>query len=165
MELKRISRLAMLLALSVVLSLLESLIVINNVIPGAKLGLANVIILIVLYIYSFKDAVTLSLTRVFLVGILRTGLFSVTFFFSLGGAILSVLSMYLAKRFLKLSVVGVSIVGAATHCLGQVIMGGLILNTTSLMYYFPILLAISIPTGIVVGLISKEGIHYLKEVS
>lgn len=162
MELKKITRLSMLLALAIVLNLIESIVpIFNGMIPGLKLGLANTITLVVLYIYSFKDALSLSVLRVLLVGILRTGLFSITFFFSLGGSILSILSMYIMKK-TKLSIVGVSIIGSIFHSIGQIIIAILILNNNAMIYYLPWLLVFSIPTGIVTGLISKELVKYFE---
>jgi heptaprenyl diphosphate synthase len=74
----------MLLAISVVLGLIESLIpVFNGLVPGIKLGLANIVIVFAIYKFSFKEALYISIIRVLLMGILRTGLFSITFFFSL----------------------------------------------------------------------------------
>ena len=162
MELKKITRLSMLLALAIVLNLIESIVpIFNGMIPGLKLGLANTITLVVLYIYSFKDTLSLSILRVLLVGILRTGLFSITFFFSLGGSILSVIAMYIVKK-TKLSIIGVSIIGSISHSIGQIIVAILILNNNAMIYYLPWLLVFSIPTGVITGLISKELIKYLE---
>ena len=98
MELKKTVRLAMLLSLGVVLNLVESMIpFIGLIIPGINLGLVNVVIILVIYLYGFKDALTLSIMRVFIVGILRTGLFNIIFFFSLSGALFSVLAMIILK--------------------------------------------------------------------
>lgn len=163
METKKFTRLSLLLALSVVLNLIESMLpIFSGVIPGLKLGLANIIILFVLYNYSFKDALYLSILRVFLVGILRTGLFSVSFFFSLGGAVLSIIAMYLIKRFTKLSIIGISIVGSFFHSLGQILVACFMVEMTSMIYYLPLLLLFSIPTGIVTGIITKELISNFK---
>lgn len=162
MEIKKITRSAMLLALAIVLNLIESVIpLFNGMIPGLKLGLANTITLVVLYIYSFKDALYLSILRVLLVGILRTGIFSITFFFSLGGSILSILMMYIIKK-TKLSIVGVSIIGSISHSIGQIIVAIIILNSKVMFYYLPWLLIFSIPTGIITGLISKELVKYFE---
>lgn len=162
MELKKITRLSMLLALSIVLNLIESVIpLFNGMIPGLRLGLANTVVLVVLYVYSFKEAIYLSLLRVLLVGILRTGLFSIPFFFSLGGALLSVITMCLVKN-TKLSIVGVSVIGSIFHSIGQIIIAFIILGNNLMFYYLPLLLIFSIPTGIITGLISKELIKYFK---
>lgn len=157
MELKKVVRLSMLISLSVVISIIESYIpIFNNIVPGLRLGLSNIIILFVLYKYNFKDSLYVSVVRVILVGLLRTGLFSISFFFSLSGAIVSIVCMYLIKKINKFSVVGVSIVGSITHSIGQIIIAILLLKNENIIYYLPYLLAFSIPTGIVTGLITKR---------
>jgi heptaprenyl diphosphate synthase len=163
MNTKKIAMLSMLLALSVVLNLLESTIpIIGNVIPGVKLGLANTVILFAIYTFSFKDALYISITRVFLVGLLRTGLFGITFFFSLGGSILSVICMYLTKKYTSLSIIGVSVIGAISHSIGQILMGIIILKTTTIIFYLPLILLLSIPTGIMIGMVTTRVLSYYK---
>ncbi|MDD2490187.1 MAG: Gx transporter family protein [Bacilli bacterium] len=157
MDLRKTVRLSMLLSLSIVLSLIESMIpIINGIIPGIKLGLANAIIILVLYLYGFKDAFFISITRVFLIGIIRTGLFNIIFFFSLSGALLSIIFMAFSKRFIKLSIVGVSIIGSVMHSIGQIIIAIIYLDTINIIYYLPYLFILSIPTGIIIGLIAKK---------
>lgn len=156
MNLKKTTRLAMLLSISIILSIFESFIPIFSFIPGLKIGLANVIILFIIYTYSFKDALFVSILRVVIIGILKTGLFSVTFFFSLSGALLSILFMFIFKKITKLSIVGISVIGAISHSIGQIIIAILFLNNIDLIYYTPYLLVLSIPMGIIVGLISKQ---------
>ena len=164
MEIKKFTRLSMLLALSVVLNMVESMLPFFFLfIPGLKIGLANVVILFVLYQYSFKDALSLSLLRVCLVGILRTGLFSITFFFSFGGALLSIVVMFLAKRFTNLSVIGVSILGSISHSIGQIIVAIMLVKNMNIVFYLPWILLFSIPSGILVGFISKELIKYFQK--
>ncbi len=156
----------MLLALSVVLNMIESMIpLLGSIVPGLKIGLANIVVLYVIYIYGFKDAFFLSITRVILVGILRTGLFNIIFFFSLSGAFLSVIMMYLTKRFTKLSVVGVSIVGSIFHSIGQILVAIIFINNINIIYYLPYLLLLSIPTGIITGLIAKQVLNYYNNLS
>ena len=163
METKKFIRLSMLLSLAVVLNIIESLIpIFNFLIPGVKLGLSNVIILTVLYVYGFKDAMYLSILKVFLVGILKTGIFSIPFFFSLAGAIISIVMMYLFKKIKLFSIIGISIIGSISHSVGQVLVAIFVINI-KMIYYLPILLMISIPTGILVGIISQELIKYIKE--
>lgn len=147
----------MFLALAVVLNIVETMVpFFNGYIPGLKLGLANTIILLVLYVYGFKDAVYLSFLRVLLVSILRTGLFSIAFWFSLGGALLSVIMMAIFKKTKLFSIVGVSIIGSVFHSIGQIIIAIILIDTTSVMYYLPLLLIFSVPTGIMIGVISKH---------
>lgn len=154
---KKEIRLSMLLSISIILNILESLIPIFNF-PGIRIGLANIITLIVLYTYGSKDAIYISILRVLLVGILRTGLFSVAFYFSLFGSIFSIISMIIFKK-TKLSIIGVSIVGSIMHNVGQII-AALFLINTNLIYYMPILLITSIITGTIIGFISKELLNF-----
>lgn len=161
MEIKKFTRLSMLLALSVVLNIIESIIpFFNGTIPGLKIGLANIVILFVLYNFSFKDALVLSILRVILVGILRTGLFGLTFFFSFSGAIFSIIMMYLVKRFTKLSIIGVSIIGSISHSIGQILVAFIFVRNINIVYYLPWILLFAIPSGILVGFISKEIMKY-----
>lgn len=162
---KKFTRLSILLALSVALNILEtSLPLFETNIPGLRVGLANIVTLFIIYQYELKDAFYVGVLRVFLVGILRTGLFSTTFFFSLLGVLLSIIFMYLAKKFFKLSIIGVSIVGSVAHCVGQIIMAVLILRTDAMIYYLPWLLLFAIPSGLLVGIICKHLIKYLNDI-
>lgn len=160
MDTKRIAKLSMLLSISVVLGLIESFIPISGVIPGIKLGLANIVIIFAIYELSFKDALYISILRVILIGILRTGLFSISFFFSLFGAIFSIIAMYLSKKYTSMSIVGVSVVGAIFHSIGQIMVACIFLSNINVMYYLPILLISSIITGIIVGIISNKVVKY-----
>ena len=161
MELKKLIRMSMLISLSVVICIIESYIpILNNIVPGLRLGLSNIIILFVLYKYSFKDSLYVSIVRVFLVGLLRTGLFSVSFFFSLSGAIFSIISMYLVKKIKIFSVVGGSIIGSVMHSIGQILIAIFMLSNENIIYYLPYLLIFSIPTGIITGLIAKKILKY-----
>ena len=156
MEIKKIIYLSMLLAITVILSIFESFIpLFNGIIPGLKIGLANIIIVYSLYICGFKDTLFLSLLKVLLVGILRTGLFSIGFFISLSGSCFSIIMMYIVKK-TKLSIIGVSIIGAIFHSIGQVVMAIILLKSFNLIYYLPYLFIFSIFTGIIIGSISKE---------
>lgn len=133
----------------------------NGLIPGFKIGLANIITLSVLYLYSFKDVLYIAILRVFLVGILRTGLFSTTFFFSLTGVVFSIIIMYLFKKINKFSIIGVSILGSIAHSCGQLLTAVIILKNTSMIHYLPFIIILAIPSGILVGILSKETIKYL----
>ena len=145
MNTKKISKISMLLSISVVLALIESVIpIFSGIAPGIKLGLANIVIVFAIYYLSIKDAIYISILRVILMGILRTGLFSISFFFSLSGAVLSVVSMYFTKKMTKMSVVGVSVIGAIFHSIGQICIAVLFLSNINIFYYLPILLISSV---------------------
>lgn len=161
MKLKKLVRLSMLISLSVVISIIESYIpILNNIVPGLRLGLSNIIILFVLYKYNFKDSLYVSIVRVILVGLLRTGLFSISFWFSLSGAIFSIVFMYITKKIKLLSVVGVSVVGSISHSIGQILIAIFILKNNNVIYYLPYLLILSIPTGVITGLITNKILKY-----
>ena len=165
MELRKSVNLAMFLALAVVLNIIESFIpIFATFMPGIKLGLTNIVILLVLYFYSFKDAFFISILRVFLVGILRTGLFSMSFFFSFGGSILSVSMMYLFKKITNLSMIGISVIGALFHSIGQIIVAIISLKNINMIYYLPVILIFSIPTGILIGMVSKRLLSHLEKI-
>ena len=160
---KKYMRLVMLLSFSIVLSILESFIpLFNGYIPGLKLGLANIIVLIVLYKYDTKDVFFVSILRVIVVGLMRTGLFSVNFFFSLSGALFSAVSMILFKK-TKLSMIGVSVIGSIFHSIGQILIAILFLKNNNMIYYLPWLLLFSIPTGLFVGYVSKKMLSELED--
>ena len=164
MEIKKFTRLSMFLALAVVLNVIESIVpIFNGFIPGIKLGLSNIIVLSVLYLYGFKDTLYIVILKVLLVGILRTGLFSIPFFFSLIGGILSVFAMVICKRINLFSIIGISIIGSIFHSLGQVLVSVVVINI-KMIYYLPILLITSTITGIIVGMISKELLKYVEEI-
>jgi len=165
MELKKITRLSMFIAFSVVLSIVESLFFFSNIIPGLKIGLANIIILIVLYKYSFREAFLVSILRVFFLGLFRYGVFSIPFFFSLSGAVFSIIFMFMFKKVFSFSIVGISVIGSLFHSLGQIIIGIFLISNINMIYYLPVLLIVSIPTGIIVGLISKSLLEHMKDLN
>lgn len=161
MKTKDITVIGILTAISVVISIIESYFTfIGNIVPGLKLGLANIIILFALYKYNFKTAISVSIVRVLIVALVRTG-FGINFFFSLAGAIFSIVSMFLVKK-TKLSIIGVSLVGSVFHSIGQVLVGIMVLDNYNIIYYLPYLLLFSIPTGILIGIIAKRLLKYME---
>ena len=159
MEIKKITRLSILLSLSIVLSIVESLVpVFNGIIPGLKIGLANIAIMIALYAYGIKEAIFVSIARIFIVGMLRTGLFNITFFFSISGAILSLIAMFIFKKINIFSIIGVSIIGSIFHTIGQIIVAILFVQNMNILYYLPALLICAIITGVLTGYISKKSL-------
>ena len=163
MKTKDITTISALTAMSVVIGILESLITpVGDILPGLKLGLANVIIVFALYKYNFSKALMISIIRVFIVALLRSG-FGFNFLFSLGGAMLSIIVMAIAKK-THLSLIGVSILGSISHSIGQVLIGMLILKNSNIIYYLPYLTLFSIPTGIIIGVIAKKLINSTKNI-
>ena len=163
MKTKDITLIGILTSISVVISIIESYFnFFGSIIPGLKLGLANIVVIFALYKYNFKTAIGISLVRVFVTSLVRTG-FGLNFFFSLVGALFSILIMWLFKK-TKLSVIGVSVLGSLFHSVGQVLVGIVLLDNYSVIYYLPYLLLFSIPTGIFIGIIAKRLLEYTKNV-
>ena len=163
MKTKNITTIAILTSISVVISIIESYFTfIGDLVPGLKLGLANIIILFTLYKYNFKISISISIIRVFIVALIRTG-FGINFLFSLTGAIFSILSMSIFKK-TKLSIIGVSVIGSCFHSIGQVLVGIIMLNNHNVIYYLPYLLAFSIIKGIFIGIISNRLLKYTEKI-
>ena len=157
MKLRKLVFLAIMAAASVVLSIVESLIsVALFIIPGVKLGLANIITLVILYVYSEKDAAIVVLIRIMRVGLVYSGLFQPTFWMSLSGGVLAFIAMVVFKRLTKLTLISVSVAGSLFHMVGQILMAMVVLNTETLIFYLPYMMLIAIPTGIFTGIIAKR---------
>ena len=154
MNVKKITLMSVLIAAAVVIGILESFIP-SFGIPGIKLGLANIVILVSLYELGPKEAAVISLLRVYLAALLKGSILSMGFLMSLSGAVLSYLVMLIFYLFIKkFSIVGVSVIGALFHSLGQILIAMLYLSTTSMIYYFPFIGVSSLITGIIVGFVS-----------
>ena len=150
---KRIAFLGLFVALAFVLSYIEFLLPLNIGIPGAKIGIANLAVMVTLYTVGEKDAIALSIIRVILVG-LTFGNVSMMMY-SLAGAALSLVAMLIAKKTGKLSITGVSILGGVFHNVGQIIVAMLVLETSILYYYLPFLIIIGAITGVVIGIVAN----------
>ena len=154
MTAKRITTLGLLTACAVVAHLLESMFPpIIPAIPGAKLGLANIFALVALVRYTMADAMSISVARCFM-GLLFSGSV-LSLLYSLAGAMLSTLAMWGAWKILreKLSLYGVSIIGAIFHNLGQICVACCIMNPYVLAY-LPYMLLLSLPAGLFTGLVA-----------
>lgn len=132
-----------------------------HMIPGVKLGFANIPILVCLYLYSWKDAFYLTLMKVFLFSLLRTGLFNIGFYLSLTGSLAAIVSLFLVYK-TPLSILGVSMVSSLSHSLTQIGVASILLNI-SFWYYLPFVMLGSLITGCITGMISKTLILKLKE--
>ena len=146
-------------ALALIFSYVELLIPINFGIPGAKLGLANLVIIIVLYKTDWKEALLLSVVRIVLAGFLFGNLFGILY--SLAGGILSLAVMALLKRSGAFSIIGVSMAGGVSHNVGQLIMAMLVVETYAVGYYLPVLLIAGLITGTLIGIAGRERLERL----
>lgn len=141
-------------ALALIFSYIETLIPVNFGVPGMKLGLANLMIVIMLYKTNAKEALLLSVVRVLLAGFIFGNLFSILY--SLAGAFCSLLVMAALKKAGTFSVMGVSMAGGVSHNIGQLLVAMAVVETYQVGYYLPVLLIAGLATGLVIGVISNE---------
>ena len=157
---KKIATSALMIALAMILSFVESQIPSFFPIPGIKLGLANIAIIFALYRLSIKDAIVVSIIRVVVVSTLFGT--SLTLAYSLSGAVLSLLIMVLLKKSDRFSIVGVSVAGGISHNIGQIIMAIILMHNSVISYYLPFLIISGIVTGVVIGLVSAKIVERVK---
>ncbi|PKM59577.1 MAG: trans-hexaprenyltranstransferase [Firmicutes bacterium HGW-Firmicutes-4] len=159
----RLVILSLYVAMALILSYIESLIPLPLPIPGAKIGLPNIITLVSLLTLGWPLTLLVVIARIFLSGFLFGGGFSIVY--SLGGGLLSLLVMSLLIHFLKdkISIVLISVFGAISHNLGQVIVAAIVVQTTSLLLYFLFLMLLAIPTGLFIGITARELMRLLNK--
>lgn len=158
----RVAFFGVFVALALIFSYVESLIPIQIGIPGVKLGLANLIIVIALYKMSLREAYLLSVTRVVLSGFIFGNLFSILY--SLAGGLLSLSVMALLKKHGDFSVIGVSIAGGVSHNIGQLAVAMVVVETFSVAYYIPVLLMAGLITGLLIGITAHEMLRRLTNI-
>ena len=149
---KKTALLGMLVALAFVLSYIETLIPVNLGIPGAKLGLANLVVMVALYTLGTKEAFALSMVRILLTGLTFSSMAAMLYSFT--GGLLSFAVMYLAKKSKLFSATGVSVFGGISHNAGQIFVAMWVLDTATLIYYLPVLAITGIASGTVIGLLA-----------
>jgi heptaprenyl diphosphate synthase len=157
---RKIVFLAIMISISVVLSIVESLISVIFI-PGVKLGLANVITLIILMTFSDKDAFTVVMARLLIVALTYSGLFSNSFWISLSGGLFAITSMILIKKF-NFSIYGISVLGSTMHMVGQVL-AAMTLADPALAVILPYLVMLAVPTGLLTAFLSSKIIFSLEE--
>lgn len=148
---------------SIVLSIVES--VISQfffAFPGMKLGLANIATMVVLFTLGRKSGTTVALLRIFLVGLIYSGLFSPSFTISLSGGLFALLVL-VALKDVKLSLMTISVLSSLMHMVGQILAAMVVVNTPALIYYLPYMILISIPTGLITGYLAKKIISDFSE--
>ncbi len=151
---KRLALMGLLTALGLIIGYIEFLIPIPLGIPGVKPGFANIVIVWALYSLGPWEALMINGMRIFLSGFLF-GNFSMILY-SLAGAAVSFLCMCLAKKSGLFSMTGVSMIGGVMHNMGQLLVAMAVLETVSLVYYGPVLLAAGVITGLLIGIVSGE---------
>lgn len=155
---KRTAYFGVFLAFALILSYVESLIPFYFGVPGVKLGLANLAVVLVLYIYGWKEALMLNMMRVFLAGFLFGNLFMILY--SLAGAAASFLVMCFLKGTKRFGITGVSMAGGVSHNVGQIAIAVFVTKTAGVAFYLPILLIAGVVTGLLIGLLADRMMLY-----
>lgn len=149
---RRLALSALFAALAMIFSYVEALIPMPVPVPGIKLGIANLVIIMAIYKLGFRYALSINCLRIVISGLLFSGVFGMIYSFA--GGILSITVMYLLYRTKLFSMVGVSMAGGVMHNLGQLFTACLIMSSTSLMSYFPVLLFSGLFSGIFIGILA-----------
>ncbi len=152
MKASKLTLLALSVSLAMILSFVESQIPALVAIPGVKVGLTNILVVFVLYKLGWKEAVVISLTRVFLVGLLFGN--GVSILYSAVGAAVSLCGMIALKQAKVFSELAVSVAGGVLHNLGQITMACILMGTDVLRYYAPFLVLSGTLAGIVIGVLA-----------
>ena len=154
---KYITRLAMLCAAAILCSYAETLIPVQIFpVPGFRIGLANVAIMLTLYRFSLKEALVVNVARSILVSLLFSGV--VAMMFSLVGGTLAVIAMYFVKKSGVFSIYGVGVSGAVMHNLGQTAVAIIVMKSAAVAAYLPYLMLCSLITGLAVAFLC--GVSY-----
>ena len=125
--------------------------------PGAKLGLSNIITLICLLTFGFRDTFFILSVRIILSSIFAGP--ASMLLFSVAGGYLSLFGMYAASKIPGFSTIGISLVGAVLHNIGQLLMASLIINNISIMSYLPFMLFASVITGVFIGIVVRFSLN------
>jgi heptaprenyl diphosphate synthase len=147
---QNVAWMGLMVALALIFSYVEVLLPLPIPVPGIKLGLANLVIVLVLYLKGTKEAFLLSMVRIILAGFLFGNLSMILY--SLAGGMLSLVVMALFIRMNFFGIIGVSILGAITHNLGQLLLAMYLLETKQIAYYVPILLVAGLICGSLIGM-------------
>ena len=160
---QKLTFISVLVAQALVLHIFERMIPVPFISPGAKLGLSNIITVIALYTLGFKDTLMMILARIILAALLVSSISGLLY--SLAGGLLSFVTMYFIKQIGKdnISIIGVSIVGAFFHNVGQIIVSALIVQNINMVLYFPVLAVAGLGTGFFVGVTSYYFLELLKK--
>lgn len=155
MKTKKMTFLGLMVSYSLVLYIIETYIPnpLIAIFPGAKLGLSNIITLISLITLGVKDTCIILTVRIILSSIFAGPISYLLF--SAGGAYLSLICMHISSKIKEFSLIGVSIIGAIGHNIGQLLVASIIVQNINMVGYLPFMLIASLITGMFVGIVSK----------
>ncbi len=160
MKMKRKTALyGLMVALAFIFSYVETLLPVVGI-PGVKLGLANLVVLVTLYLLRPRDALGISLLRMLLVGFTFGS--PASMLYSLAGGLVSLGVMILCRRTEKFSILGVSMAGGVCHNLAQLAVAAAVLRTPQIVWYLPVLLLSGVLTGALIGVVARMCLPKLK---
>lgn len=151
---------AIMLGICLIMGYLEAILPLNLGVTGAKLGITNFVVLLILKRDGFKAALCINLARILIVNILFGSIFSLSY--SLLGGISATLLMYYLLKFKSLSSMGVSAAGGAMHNLAQTLCAAAMLKTPSVLKLLPLLLPAGMLAGILCGVLAELIFRRLK---
>ena len=154
MNQKKLANLGLFAAVAIIFGYVESLIPFYFGIPGVKLGLTNIVVVLMLYCVGTKEALAVSALRIVLSGFLFGNMFSILY--SLAGGLLSFLVMYLLKKTKWFGVLPVSVSGGIFHNVGQLVVAAYVVENYNIFYYMPVLLFAGALTGFLIGIAAQE---------
>ncbi|KDR93845.1 heptaprenyl diphosphate synthase [Peptoclostridium litorale DSM 5388] len=163
MDVRKLVFLALMVAQSLVLYVIESLMPLPFVAPGAKLGLSNIVSLTALLTFGLRDAFVIMFLRVMISSLFWGGMS--IFLYSIAGGVLSIIAMWIVIKIFgnKIGTTGISITGAVAHNIGQLSIAAMVIENIKIFYYLPVLMGIAVPTGIFVGVCTGFMKKYVKK--
>lgn len=147
---RRIAVSAMFAALALIFSYIEAILPLSTGIPGVKLGIANLVVILALYNMNFRYAMGINVIRILVAGLLFNGLFGALY--SLAGGVVSLTVMWLLKRTGLFSMAGVSMAGGVAHNMGQLLVASALVSNLKMFVYLPVLMFSGIAAGILIGI-------------
>lgn len=146
----RIAVSAMFAALALIFSYIEAILPLSTGIPGVKLGIANLVVILALYNMNFRYAMGINVIRILVAGLLFNGLFGALY--SLAGGVVSLTVMWLLKKTGLFSMAGVSMAGGVAHNMGQLLVASALVSNLKMFVYLPVLMFSGIAAGILIGI-------------
>lgn len=153
MRTDKLAKMGLMLTLGMIFSYIEVLFPIAPTMPGVKIGLANTLVVLLLYSYGVRYSILYQAARILLTAILFGNVFGCIY--SMAGAVCSMLVMQLLKKSKFLDIPGVSMAGGIAHNAGQLIAAGFFVQNTAIVWYLPVLFIAGAVTGYIIGIISE----------
>ena len=157
---KKLTYVTMLIALAIVINVAE-----NAFLPelplGIRFGLANIIALITINLFTYKEMTTVNIMRVVLANLITGTIFGTKFFIALGGIVFSSIALIILKK-LKATIIFSSIISALAHMIGQIMVVSFIYGTLNMFLAFPLYIISALGTGVLTGMIANEVLKRVK---